>query len=105
MPVVISMLRGVNLAAHNRIKMEALRAVYKRLGLRDSQSYVQSGNVVFTTEEPDLVGLAARIENAIQRSFGFQTVVIVRTPSELRSVIARNPFAGRQGIDPRKLLV
>jgi uncharacterized protein (DUF1697 family) len=105
MAVVISMLRGVNVGGHNKIKMDALRALYESLGLRDPQTYVQSGNVVFRTQAKDLAALAKRIENAIERSFGFRPAVIVRTPSELRNVIARNPFAKRHAIDPSRLLV
>ncbi len=99
------MLRGVNLAAHNRVKMDALRALYESLKLRDPQTYIQSGNVVFRTEEKDLAQLAVRIEKGIERKFGFRSDVIVRTPAELRDVIARNPFAKRSGIEPSKLLV
>ncbi len=58
MAVIVSMLRGVNLASHNRVKMEALRALYESLGFRDPQTYVQSGNVVFRTKQRDLVALA-----------------------------------------------
>jgi uncharacterized protein (DUF1697 family) len=105
MAVIISMLRGVNLAAHNRIKMDALRALYESLKLRDSQTYIQSGNVIFRTEEKDLVKLCTRVQDGIERSFGFRPDVIVRTCSEMRDAIARNPFASRRGIDPRRLLV
>jgi uncharacterized protein (DUF1697 family) len=105
MAIVISMLRGVNVGGHNRIKMDALRALYESMRLRDPQTYVQSGNVVFRTEERDLVLLAKRIQNGIERSFGFRPEVILRAASELRDVIARNPFANRRGIDPSKLLV
>ncbi|MGH9682623.1 MAG: DUF1697 domain-containing protein [Candidatus Acidiferrales bacterium] len=105
MSIVISMLRGVNVGGHNKIKMDALRALYEFLGLRNPQTYVQSGNVVFGTEERDLVLLAKRIQNGIERTFGFRPEVILRSSSELRDVIARNPFAKRRGIDPSKLLV
>jgi len=105
MPVIISMLRALNVAGHNMIKMDALRALYESLGFEDPRTYVQSGNVVFKTRERNLVQLAARIENAIERSFGFRPAVIVRTVPELRDVIARNPFANRDGIEPNKLLV
>jgi uncharacterized protein (DUF1697 family) len=105
MPVVISLLRGVNVGGHNKIKMEALRALYESLDLQDAQTYVQSGNVVFRTEERDLVRLSKRIEDGIERKFGIRPDVIVRTSPELREVIARNPFATRRGIDPSKLLV
>ena len=72
MAVVISMLRGVNLGSHNRIKMDALRARYESLKLRDPQTYIQSGNVIFRTEERNLAQLAKRIENGIEQKFGFR---------------------------------
>jgi uncharacterized protein (DUF1697 family) len=105
MGVVISMLRGVNLASHRRIKMEALRALYESIGLREPQTYVQSGNVLFKTREKNLNAIAKRIEDAIERSFGFRADVVLRTTSELREVIAKNPFAKRKGMEPAKLLV
>jgi uncharacterized protein (DUF1697 family) len=105
MSVGISLLRAVNLASHNRIKMEDLRALHESLGLREVQTYVQSGNVIFRTGERDLLRLSRRIENAIERKFGFRPDVIIRTTSDLRNVIAQNPFAARRGIDPSKLLV
>jgi len=105
MPVVIAMLRGVNVGGHHKIKMEALRALCTKLKLRDACTYVQSGNVIFKTEERDLASLAKRLQNAIERDFGFRPDIILRTSSELREVIARNPFAKRCDIAPNKLLV
>jgi uncharacterized protein (DUF1697 family) len=105
MTVAISMLRGVNLARHNRIKMESLRTMYESLGLRNAETYLQSGNVVFRTAARDLIGLGKRIEDRIEDTFGFRSAVIVRSSSELRDVIRKNPFAARRGIDPSKLLV
>jgi uncharacterized protein (DUF1697 family) len=105
MAVIVSMLRGINVGGHNPIKMEALRALYESLGLREAQTYVVSGNVIFRTKERNLTSLAKRIEDAIERSFGFRAPVILRTTSELRDVVARNPFRTRRGIEPSKLLV
>jgi uncharacterized protein (DUF1697 family) len=105
MIVVVSMLRAVNVGGHNRIKMEALRALYESLGLRDAQTYVQSGNVVFKAATRDLPRLPERIADGIERSLGFRPEVIVRTAAELREAIARNPFAGRPEIEPSRLLV
>ena len=105
MPVAISMLRGVNLGPHRRIKMEDLRKLYESLGLRDPRTFVQSGNVLFATEERSLSKVAKRIEDGIERRFGFRSDVIIRTAAELREVIRNNPFEGRAGIDPSKLLI
>lgn len=105
MPVIISMLRGVNVGAHNRIKMDALRAVYESLGLEDVRTYVQSGNVVFYTEQGDLTGLAAQLEDGIEETFGFRSKVILRSAADMTDVVARNPFAERPDLDGGKLLV
>jgi uncharacterized protein (DUF1697 family) len=105
MAVVVSMLRGVNLAGKRKIKMEGLRALYESIGLRDAETLLQSGNVVFRTERKDLVALTKKIESAIERKFGFHSDVVVRTSAELRNVIARNPFAKRAGVDASKLLI
>lgn len=105
MTVAISMLRGINVGGHKSIKMESLRAIYESLGLRDAQTYVQSGNVVFRTAARDLASLAKRIESEIERTFGFRPAVIIRKPSELRETIRRNPFAKRSGLEPGKLVV
>jgi len=105
MAVIISMLRGVNVGGHKMVKMDALCALCGSLGLRDTQTYVQSGNVIFQTEGRDLVRLRKRIEDGIEKTFGFHSDVILRTPAELRDVIARNPFASRRGIDPKRLTV
>lgn len=105
MPVVVSMLRGVNVGGHNMIRMEALRKLCEALGLRDVRTYVQSGNVVFRTGRRDMGQLAAMIEDAIEREAGFRPAVVLRTAAELRDVIARNPFAERDGIEPGKLII
>ena len=105
MSVVIGLLRGVNLGPHRRMKMEDLRKVCSSCKLQDVQTYVQSGNVVFRTGETDLPRLAKRLEGAIERRFGFQSDVVLRTAEEWRDAMARNPFAGRAGIEPAKLHV
>lgn len=99
------MLRGVNVGGHNKIKMESLRSLCESLKLECPQTYIQSGNVVFRCGEKNLGLLSTRIQDAIEANFGFRPEVILRTASELRHVIARNPFASRHGIDPAKLHV
>ena len=102
MAVVISLLRGVNVGGQ-RIKMDALCAIYKSLKLEEPRTYVQSGNVLFRTKEKNLKPLREKISAAIERKAGFRPEVMLRTPEEFRRAIAANPFAGRPGLDPRKL--
>jgi uncharacterized protein (DUF1697 family) len=105
MPAIVCMLRGVNVGGHNKIKMESLRSLCESLKLECPQTYIQSGNVVFRSSEQNLTQLSTRIQDALELNFGFRPGVILRTASELRHVIARNPFASRHGIEPAKLQV
>ena len=103
--MAVAMLRGVNVGGHHKIQMAALRDLCASLGLCDVQTYIQSGNLVFREGGADPVAVARRLEKAIETGFGFRPAVIVRTASELRKVIAKNPFAGRADVEPNRLLV
>lgn len=105
MTVWISMLRGVNVGPHNRIKMDALRGVYESLRLADPRTYVQSGNVLFRAKQQNPVTLASKIQSGIEDAFGFRPAVILRTTEEFKAAIAANPFAKRRDVEPPKLLV
>lgn len=105
MAVLISMLRGVNVGPHNRIKMDELRAVYKRLGFDDPRTYVQSGNVIFSTKDKDIKQIALKIQDGIEKKFKFRPEVIVRSADDLRRAIAVSPFADRPSLEPSKILV
>jgi len=99
------MLRGVNVGGHNKIKMDALRALCESLKFEDPRTYVQSGNVIFRTKEKNVPALAKKIQDAIAREVGFRPEVVLRTATEIRKAIGANPFAGRPDIEPGKLLL
>jgi uncharacterized protein (DUF1697 family) len=105
MPVLISMLRGINLGSHNRIKMDALRALYESLKFENPRSYVQSGNVVFRTKEKNSPQLAKKIQKAIEKECGCSPEVILRTPEEMRKAVGANPFPEQIKKEPGKVLV
>lgn len=69
------------------------------------RTYIQSGNVVFRTTERNLSAVAKRIEDAIEKAFGFRCAAILRSASGLRKVIAANRFANRTEVEPNRLLV
>ncbi|MFT4030992.1 MAG: DUF1697 domain-containing protein [Siphonobacter sp.] len=86
----VSILRGINLGNHNKISMPELKALYEKLGFNKVQTYIQSGNVIFETEETPT--LAQTIEQGITSQFGFEIPVIIRRKSALAQIIAGNPF-------------
>jgi uncharacterized protein (DUF1697 family) len=105
MPAYVAILRGINVAGHNTIKMEQLRGLCNGLGFQNVETHVQSGNIVFQTTMEDPSILSKRINDTILRSSGFDAPVIIRTAKEMQRVIANNPFVKEKGVDPSKLHV
>ena len=92
MPTHIALLRGINVGGRNRVAMADLREVVLGLGYTDVATYIQSGNVVFTSEEADTAMIAAALEGAIAEHLGVRPKVVVLTHAELARVVADNPF-------------
>lgn len=102
----ISILRGINVGGQKKVRMEDLRKVYEDLGFRDVQSYIQSGNVIFTAGlKTSDQQLAATIEKGVKEKFGFDVPVIIRTSDEMKNIIEANPFLNKENIDKEKLHV
>lgn len=91
MKVYIALLRGINVGGHHIVKMAELRAMFESLGLAQVQTYIQSGNVLFVSDEEESA-LIARIEAAFEAAFGFAVTIMLRTADALRRVIADCPF-------------
>ena len=87
-----ALLRGINVGGNKIIKMEQLRALCESLGFARAQTLLQSGKVAFQSAEKSREKLAKRIEGGIQKKFGFEARVIVRSAADLRRVIKSNPF-------------
>jgi uncharacterized protein (DUF1697 family) len=91
-----ALLRGVNVGAHNRIRMPELRALVEGLDCTDVSTYVQSGNVVFRSGRAS-GSLAETIEQGIRRSFGLDVAVVIRSRKQLEKLVAGNPFGRPKG--------
>jgi uncharacterized protein (DUF1697 family) len=100
MPTHVALLRGVNVGGRNKVAMADLRRVVESLGHGDVATYIQSGNVVFTSKDPDPAAVAAAIERALE-AMGVRSSVVVLSRAELAEVIAANPFPDEA--DPRHL--
>ena len=95
MAVHIAFLRGINVGGNNKIKMADLREALEKLGLSKVRTYIQSGNVLFESDE-DEATLRRRIEQQIENVFGLSIHVIIRTSAELKKMIADLPFSDMQ---------
>src|SRR2546428_13589586 len=86
------MLRGINVSGHKTIKMQDLRTLCNKLGYRNVQTYVQSGNIVFETRQGTPANLPKQISKAIHDAYGFDVPPFIRTLAEMQRKISANPF-------------
>ena len=92
MTTCVSLFRGINVGGHQTIRMDELRDLHESLGLKGVVTYIQSGNVVFTSDDADLAQLSRHIEDGFAKKFGFHVNVMIRTSAEFRDIIENNPF-------------
>jgi uncharacterized protein (DUF1697 family) len=93
------LLRGINVGGKNKVAMSELRALVESLGHTDVTTFIQSGNVVFTTGKSITPG---SLETAIAKRLGIHITVVLRAARELERVVESNPF---KGVDQSKLHV
>ena len=105
MTAFVSLFRGINVGGQHKVKMDELKALHEALGFKDVCSYIQSGNVVFTSDEADVARLRRHIEDGFEKKFGFHVEVFVRTSAELRDVIDKNPFQSQQSKESKWVVV
>jgi uncharacterized protein (DUF1697 family) len=103
---MVALLRGINVGGNRKISMPELCAVATKLGFTDVQSYIQSGNLVFSASRATKpTQVAVLLENAIEKNYGFRVDVIVRTASQWTEYSARAPFPSAAKTRPSLLLL
>jgi uncharacterized protein (DUF1697 family) len=92
MTTYIALLRGINVSGKKLIKMEDLRVIFESLQYNNVKTYIQSGNVFFSSTQASAKLLSGEIEKKLQNALGYTVAVLLRTLSELDEVIRNNPF-------------
>ncbi len=99
MPRYVALLGSVNVGGR-RIKMDALRLAFEPLGFSGVETFIASGNVLFTTPIEDRLALESSIEARLREAFGYEVPTYVRTGPELAEVSAFRPFPDADHDDP-----
>jgi uncharacterized protein (DUF1697 family) len=87
----IAFLRGVNVGGKGIVSMAAIKEVLVALGLSDVRTYINSGNVIFSTRASDAGQLTARIEKALERHTGMAIKVLVMDHKTLKKMVDAIP--------------
>ena len=87
----LALLRGINVGGNNIIKMVALKACFEKLGFKDVVTFIQSGNVVFTSSISGTETLCKKIERALSSEFGYKACVVLVKQRDLKKMIVSAP--------------
>ncbi len=101
----ISILRGINVGGHKMIKMDALRKMCETLDFSDVETYIQSGNIIFTCKKTNFADLENKIAENIVKTFGFDVPVMVKEVEDVAIILQNNPFVKEANEDEKALHV
>jgi uncharacterized protein (DUF1697 family) len=91
MPRYVAFLRAINVGGHI-VKMERLRAEFEALGFTDVETFIASGNVLFTASSKRAAALEKRIATHLAKVLGYEVGTFVRTGDEVVRIAAHEPF-------------
>lgn len=87
----VALLRGINVGGNNKVSMADLKACFEALGYKDVATYINSGNLLFSSTDRDEVSLVETCEKAIEKQFGFPVVVMIMRADDLIAAVDDAP--------------
>ena len=87
----VAFLRAINVGGHV-VTMEKLRGLFAALGLKEVETFIASGNVIFAKPAAGLPGLYQRIEERLRTSLGYEVKTFIRSEAEVAAVASYQPF-------------
>lgn len=100
----IALLRGINVGKARRLPMVELRGLLEEIGFRDVRTMLNTGNIVFETDDASAEELELEIASAISQRFDFDVPTMVLSPEVVQQVIDENPIADAAD-DPSRFLI
>lgn len=91
MTTYVALLRGINVGGNNIIKMADLKAAFEKKGYAHVTTYIQSGNVIFSSDEKKIDKLEREIEAFLSQTFKYTSKVMVRTHEQIKKTLANAP--------------
>lgn len=82
----VALIRGINVGGNSKVEMRALKAAFERAGMSDVRTYINSGNVIFSSTKQDVAALATMLEQAVFDGFGVDTRILLRDAEQLRAL-------------------
>lgn len=100
----IALLRGINVGGHNRIPMAELRTLCAELGWKNVATYIQSGNIVFSSGR-NASELEDELQAALMERFGHDIHILVRSREDWSACVDANPFPEASENEPHLVML
>lgn len=89
--VYVALLRGINVGGNRKVEMAKLKLTFEALGFINIKTFINSGNVIFESSLNDEKALCGKIEKAIEKDFGFDVPVLIRSLDEFHDLLKKLP--------------
>ena len=96
MTAYVALLRAVNVGGTGKLAMAELRGIAQEIGFEDPQTYIASGNLLFSSDLGE-AQVGEKLESALEKHMGKPVPVMVRTAEQMEQVVKDNPFADAPG--------
>lgn len=87
----IALLRGINVSGKNKISMTELKKGFVELGFAEITTYLNSGNVIFSSMTDDKNVLSNLIKQMIKDNFDLEIPVFIILQDELEELLKGAP--------------
>src|SRR5438309_925602 len=87
----VAFLRGINVGGNRKVEMAKLKQTFERLGLTHVRTFINSGNVIFVTNNESVTEITSIIEAAIEKDFGFEVKVLLKSLAQIKELIDALP--------------
>jgi len=88
----VAFLRGINVGGHHKVPMAQLKEELQNLGLENTQTLLNSGNVIFEATRESTSNLEKKITLHLEKAFGFSIPTLIRKASTIQKLLAMQPF-------------
>ena len=89
--IFVALLRGVNVGGNNMISMSSLKKSFESMGFSDVLTYINSGNIIFKSNEADARKLESKIETMLSKEYQLGSKVVLRSLSEMEKLVQSLP--------------
>lgn len=90
-PRYLVLLRGINVGGNNIIKMTDLKTCFEKMGFADVVTFIQSGNVIFSSGEKNKAALINKIEKTLSETFSYNAKAVAVNYKELKNAVDNAP--------------